>query len=158
MFLKRCSEQGTNPLLSVLYIHLLTYHHCAQLRATVETDSPKLQLLPQASEVLAVEQIGRRARVRVLSVTATNGSQQQENWTAVSGWASLHSIDGYPILQPLEPRAWQQWGRARMHVALCGHAVHQQCWNGYFATLRDKSAMGQVRVILLFQCQFAYFK
>jgi hypothetical protein len=128
--------------MQTLLLYLITT--VQQLRATVETDSPKLQLLPQGSEVLAVEQIGRRARVTLLSVTAGNGSEQ-ENCSAASGWASLHSVDGYPILQELEPRAWQQWGRARMHVALCGHAMHQQCWNGYFATMRDKSAMGQVR-------------
>ncbi|CAN0023068.1 unnamed protein product, partial [Choristocarpus tenellus] len=61
------------------------------------------------------------------------------------GWASLRSApQGYTILEPLERKSFTRWGRRRMHLTLCGHAVHLSCWDSYFASLIDRSQPNQV--------------
>lgn len=51
------------------------------------------------------------------------------------------------ILSPLESKAFTRWGRQRLHVAQCGHAVHLACWDTYFASLLDRAMSNQVRFL-----------
>ena len=42
-------------------------------------------------------------------------------------------------MTPVENYTWQRWGRGRLHVSFCGHAVHEACWDAYFANLVQHS-------------------
>ena len=65
------------------------------------------------------ERIGRRCRIT----------------SPVSGWCSEWTTDGQPILTPSSNYSWQRWGKTRLHVGTCGHAVHEDCWDSHFARL-----------------------
>lgn len=60
------------------------------------------------------------------------------------GWASTRNSDGAVFLDPLESRAFGRWGRQRLHVGLCGHAVHFACWDTYYASLLGRASANQV--------------
>ncbi|CAN0566001.1 unnamed protein product, partial [Laminaria digitata] len=77
--------------------------------------------------VLVTEQVGRRVRCVAPAV----------------GWTSTHNSNGSAILEPLERRAFGRWGRQRLHMGLCGHAVHFSCWDTYFASLKSRSMASQ---------------
>ncbi|CAM9281630.1 unnamed protein product [Chrysoparadoxa australica] len=103
--------------------------HGCQLRASPDLNSEKVALVKAGGlcEVLAPDQIGRR--VHVVS--------------PVEGWASLYSVDGYVILEPVGAHSWHKWGRQRLQVGMCGHAVHYECWDVYYASLLGTSAANQ---------------
>lgn len=84
--------------------------------------------MPPDAKVLVREQVGRRVRCVAPAV----------------GWASMRDSDGVPILEPLESKAFGRWGRQRLHVGLCGHAVHFACWDTYFASLLGRAMAHQV--------------
>jgi hypothetical protein len=51
------------------------------------------------------------------------------------GWVSEFNTDRGRIVEPLAQYCFQQWGRQRLFVSFCGHAVHQDCWDSYYASL-----------------------
>ena len=42
-----------------------------------------------------------------------------------------------------------RWGRQRLHIGLCGHAVHFSCWDAYFQSLIGRSNASQVCCVVL---------
>ncbi|KAJ8609246.1 hypothetical protein CTAYLR_008064 [Chrysophaeum taylorii] len=69
------------------------------------------------------------ARVRVL---APGGGD------ATCGWVRESE------LRPVVDRAWRRWGKTRVHVATCGHAVHPGCWDKFFGSLLSKVVAGEL--------------
>lgn len=96
-----------------------------RLCSAVARDPP---LLVPALQVLISQRVGRRVRCVAPAV----------------GWASVRDSDGAEILEPLERKAFNKWGRERLHVSLCGHAVHFGCWDAYFASLMGRAMANQV--------------
>ncbi|CAN0217671.1 unnamed protein product, partial [Ectocarpus fasciculatus] len=91
------------------------------MRRGIDVSSEKVKFFPPGGtcEVLVREQVGRRVRCVAPAV----------------GWASTRTQDGSVVLDPLETQAFRRWGRQRLHVGLCGHAVHFSCWDAYFKSL-----------------------
>ena len=78
------------------------------VRTSPDLNSRVVGFLAPGSLVGAPERrIGRRAFVR----------------SPLRGWCSEWSSDGYRIVGPVAGYGWQRWGRTRLHVAACGHAV-----------------------------------
>lgn len=80
-------------------------------------------------QVLASEKVGRRVHCVA----------------PASGWASARNSDGVVILEPLEAKAFGRYGRQRLHIGLCGHAVHFACWDTYYASLLGRALAHEVR-------------
>ncbi|CAN0072267.1 unnamed protein product, partial [Hapterophycus canaliculatus] len=80
------------------------------------------------TQVLVAEQVGRRVRCVA----------------PADGWASTRTRDGSVVLDPLETSAFHRWGRQRLHLGQCGHAVHLTCWDAYFQSLLGRHNSNQV--------------
>ncbi|CAM9192647.1 unnamed protein product [Ascophyllum nodosum] len=121
---------AVNPHRGLLRRQMLVVgKHGCQLRRGIDVKSEKVQVLRpgRRCEVLVGEQVGRRVRCIAPAV----------------GWASMRDSDGDTILAPLETKAFERWGRQRLHIGLCGHAVHFACWDTYFASLVERSISRQ---------------
>lgn len=55
----------------------------------------------------------------------------------VSGW--VRESD----LRPVSSFLWRRWGKPRVHVSTCGHAVHPSCWDSFFGFLLNKALSGE---------------
>ena len=57
---------------------------------------------------------------------------------------SEFTADQARLIEPMRRYCFQQWGRTRLVVTLCGHAVHQDCWDAYYASvLQEVGAAGR---------------
>lgn len=98
-----------------------------QVRSSAQMDSPCVCIVPCGVSVVAEEIVGRRVRI----------SQP------CSGWLSMTCANGRPLLQPAADYSWRKWGRQRVHLSLCGHAVHYDCWDAYFVLMLQRSESNQ---------------
>ncbi len=85
------------------------------VRSEFDVNSQKLAILPKGT-------------LCTVLCGVCNGSVHI--FSPIKGWATV--LD---CLLPLQKCAWREWGRARPHVALCGHAIHVKCWDAYFASV-----------------------
>ncbi len=85
------------------------------VRSEFDVNSQKLAILPKGAVCTVLSEV-------------FNGSVHIDS--PIKGWATVLGC-----LLPLKKCAWREWGRARPHVALCGHAIHMKCWDAYFASI-----------------------
>lgn len=64
-------------------------------------------------------------------------SDRSKRRRALCGWVRESE------LRPAIERAWQRWGRHRIHVSTCGHAMHPSCWETFFMSLLSKDYQNQ---------------
>ncbi len=83
------------------------------VRSEFNVNSQKLAILPKGAVCMVLCEV-------------FNGSVHIVS--PITGWATI--LD---CLVPLKTFAWSEWGRARPHVSLCGHAIHIKCWDAYYA-------------------------
>lgn len=57
----------------------------------------------------------------------------------VQGWVSEFTSDRARILEPMGRYCWQTWGRVRLYTTLCGHAVHHDCWDAFYASVLQQA-------------------
>lgn len=53
----------------------------------------------------------------------------------LQGWVSEFTADRARILEPMSRYCWQSWGRVRLYTTMCGHAVHHDCWDAFYASM-----------------------
>lgn len=87
----------------------------------VDADAAVAGHLSVGVEVLVEEKRGQLARIS----------------SPLAGWVALTLPNGKSVLQSEKDLAWQSWGRPRIVVGFCGHGVHQDCWDSYYATLQQ---------------------
>lgn len=112
-------------------------HRECLVRAGPELDSAEVTRLPRGTGLVVEEKRGRRLRIT----------------QPVAGWVSEFTADQARLIEPMRRYCFQQWGRTRLVVTLCGHAVHQDCWDAYYASVLQEVSgvsMGSSRIGLVF--------
>jgi hypothetical protein len=114
-----------------------------QLRAAPAMDSAPVACLPMGSVVLILNskvspKYDLRAR-RVLVRHIPSREEASNNITAIEGWASIQSSQGYVILAALADLGWNRWGTTRPVLRLCGHAAHLGCVDAHCASLQQRA-------------------
>ncbi len=89
-----------------------------QVRSELDVDSQKLVILPKGT---------------ICTVLCEVWGESVHLVSPVQGWVTVSSC-----LLPLQKCAWGEWGRPRPHVSLCGHAIHMNCWDAYFASITQR--------------------
>jgi len=108
--------------------HVVVGKTGCQVRSDVGLDSAQVTHLETGQQIVVQKQHGRRVKIT----------------SPVFGWCSLRSAEGYVILKPWTEWAFMKWGRARPAVTSCGHAVHLDCWDTYFAAMLQRSEVNQL--------------
>jgi len=91
------------------------------VRASPDEHAPTVGQLHVGVEVVVEEKKGQLARIS----------------SPLAGWVMVGMTGGKSSLLQEKEFAWQAWGRPRVLVTFCGHGVHQDCWDSYYATTQQ---------------------
>lgn len=94
-------------------------HRECLVRAGAALDSVEVTRLKRGTGLVVEEKRGRRLRIS----------------SPVEGWVSELTADQARLVEPMKRYCFQSWGRTRLVVSMCGHAVHQDCWDAYYASV-----------------------
>lgn len=94
-------------------------HRECLVRSGPDLGSAEVQRLGRGTFLVVEEKRGRRLRVS----------------HPTQGWVSEFSSDRHRLVEPMSPYCFQQWGKTRVLVTLCGHVCHQDCWDSFYANV-----------------------